>query len=113
MERVLSVWGPYWFNDDWNEVARFCDRYGFDGIELGLKGMPDDLLVGVPHGLVRGVHLNYWYHHWLPAWLPGASPDGQAIRTEMTDTYRREMSIARRLGAQYGVCHIAYQLPST
>ena len=58
----LTIYGLAWFNNDWQELRKFCQENNFAGIELLATGLEiGQQFSEIPSDLVKGLHLS-----WLP-----------------------------------------------
>lgn len=104
------------YDHSWDEVTRFVRREEFSGIELLLGG---EHTATVPPDLVTSVHLPGWLG-WIRLWRePETIPEdgdffqqeyyfGGASRKHFMRTFRRYLSQAASVKANYAVFHITH-----
>lgn len=96
----LTIYGLAWFDNDWQELARFCQKNDFAGIELLATGLENSQqLAAIPSDLIKGIHLSYQID-----WL-GVESAKKSDFKEMINNYRRELELASQLEVDYVVFH--------
>jgi sugar phosphate isomerase/epimerase len=120
MQRLLNFsthpGEPEMFDNDWQQAARFLERWEFDGFELYPVG--DYPCECIPAELVTGLHLRFFvilapiwrndrkrllqiFGDWETVAAFYGGVDAACIR----DAYARQLDLARHLGCAYVVFH--------
>jgi sugar phosphate isomerase/epimerase len=107
---------PELFDDDWGKVAKFMNKWQFDGFELLPVG--DYPFARIPKELIHGLHLRFfvilrqiWQNNRQGLIdMFGCLDDVQRFyggtdRQCIIDTYVRQFELAHRLGCEYVVFH--------
>jgi sugar phosphate isomerase/epimerase len=96
----LTIYGLAWFNNDWQELKKFCQENDFAGIELLAAGLETSQQFSeIPADLVKGLHLSYQID-----WL-GVDNDQKRDFKELINNYQRELEMASQLEVDYVVFH--------
>lgn len=96
----LTIYGLAWFNNDWQELKKFCQENDFAGVELLATGLKiDQQFLEIPSDLIKGLHLSYQID-----WL-GVDNQQESDYKKLVASYRRELELASKLGVDYVVFH--------
>ena len=110
------------FDRDWEQIKKFIEKQGMDGIEIGLT--LDYPLEQIPKEIVEGVHLSF-YPMWLDFWRQDEKKLNTLFENEediknyygglepsvIIANYRSQYQRAKALGAKYMVFHVSHVLP--
>ncbi|SJZ35860.1 TIM barrel protein [Selenihalanaerobacter shriftii] len=101
----LSAYNLDWFNNDWQQVEKFCKKNGLVGVELLAKGVNENICIEkIPIKLIKGMHLSYYLN-----WLPLKTGEKQELNlSEIIDNYRQELRLASKLEVDYVIFHASH-----
>lgn len=104
----FSIYILEWFENDWQQVADFCQEQGCAGIELLSAGLDRDQAKDeIPNDLIKGMHLSY-YLNWL---LSTSTEDNKLDLDEIIADYKEELRLASELNVDYVVFHASSVKP--